>query len=174
MTGLPLGGSSAAPPPRDDLVSIKVYLTHGEFEDLKHRREALRQLLRRGEGKMAWETAYSSPRSDPNAEGMYTYHEVPFVEPNPATAIEPSSATIRMDGPSRLESASGRPPPFINAGTPYISSNPEVLGRAGKFSSLRDAMTGGPLRVDPQRGFNPVTPRSGASDQLSRVRPIGR
>ena len=153
----------------DELVTVKIFLTNQEYEELKTRRDAYRQLsaLRQGGGRLAWESAHLSPRASTQAEGMYTYHEIPYHDKLPASV--PSPRTIRM-GPSR---DLPRHPGSINDGLPYRSANPEVIARSGRANSPREAATGGAKRIDPQRPFYTATPRTNVTSALNKVVPVG-
>ena len=171
-------------PDADGMITLKIHMTPAEFEQLRARRAAVRA-VRKGEGKMAWEAAATTPRSDPAREGMYTYHEIPFQGGSQTPrggshrgGDSPFSGSATKVPPMRFGTADTTTPlhpaaSAINQGLPYTSTNPEVFARTARFPTAADEWRGGAKAVDPARPFNAVTPRTNTSNAVSKMRPVG-
>lgn len=146
----------------DGKVTLRIHMTPEEYDELRTRRAAA-QMLRKGAGKQSWEMAGQSPRTDASAQGMYTYHEVPYTEPR--HKHEPKLAFGKSPSPSQGD--------VLHSGSRYVSQNPEVFARTARFPTAGDEWRGGARAVDPQRPFSAVSKRTNTSSSLGKVQPIG-
>jgi hypothetical protein len=153
-------------------ITLRVHMTPAEFEELRARRQAI-MTVRRGQGRMSWETAATrSPRADPAAQGMYTYHEIPY-EDKPTTPRRGEAGTgMKFGGAAPLTPRQSSS--LLNKGpAPYVSTNADVFARTSRFATAADEWRGGSKAVDTAKPFNPVVSRTNVSSALAKVRSFG-
>ena len=160
----------------EETCTLRVHMTPAEFDELRARRQAIRT-VQRGQGSLAWEQGASSstprgtPRADPNGQGMYTYHEVPYQGGGPTTPRQTASGSMRFGATSGSPQHPGAS--LINKDAGYVSTNPEVFARTARFPTADDEWRGGAKAVNPAMPFNAVTPRTSVASAQNRAIPTG-
>lgn len=180
--GASLPGGALVAPPRDGdnadgnnngtTITLRLHMTNAEFEELRVRRDAMRQLLHRGDGRLAWEAGAAAAAArgvDASREGVYTAGDSPFTDNSAAFVASRAASRGRADPLGRPAfDASGKPrsPPrtFLGSNQPYRDPGAARLDPAG-VQQQQQRQKGPP--------FQNVLGRTRITTTLDKVQSVG-